>query len=153
VLLREFLITVTASVGVVGNGVVTGIPIGTNVTLTAGSGACAVSVTRTSPANCVDPCATGSLVGVSGVECVGTTYTLHFYTATGTTVTASAGQVSGNSVINIPQGTNVTLTATASCGTQTVDVNSPSSCTPCTEPQLILNAATECSGTTYSVYA
>jgi len=146
-------ITVTASAGTVGNGVVTGIPIGTDVILSAGSGDCAVSVTRNSPIECDYPCLSPTpLISVGGASCFGSTYSVHFIVAPSTTVVPSVGILNGNSVTNIPQGTNVTLTATASCGTQTVDVNSPSYCVPCTEPQLILNAATECSNGFYSVY-
>jgi len=145
--------TVTTSAGVVSGNIVSGIPIGTNVTLTAGNGACTVSVTRTSPENCINPCATSSLVGVSGVVCNGTTYTVNLVASAGVSINPSAGVLSGSSVINIPLGTNLTLTATASCGTQTVSVNSPASCIPCTEPQLTLNAPTSCTGSTYSIYA
>jgi len=145
---------VQTNLGTVGVGVITNIPIGQSVTLTAGSGSCAVSITRTSPTSCDYPCwNTTPLIGVGGTSCLGTTYSVHFYTASGITVTPSAGVLSGNSVINIPLGTNVILTATASCGSQTISVNSPVGCVPCTEPQLTLNAPTSCSGSTYSVYA
>lgn len=50
------------------------------------------------------------------------------------TISASAGTVSGNSVINIPAGTNVTITATLNGCTKSITVNSPTCTASCITP-------------------
>ncbi|WP_460966073.1 DUF11 domain-containing protein, partial [Spirosoma litoris] len=82
------------------------------------------------------------------------TYSVSLYSSTAN-VLASAGTVSGSSVINIPVGTPVSVTASNGSGCITVStVESPASCpvTPtCTQPKLTTGQPI-CSGNgTYSV--
>jgi hypothetical protein len=120
--------TITSTAGTVFGYLVTGIPLATEVTITATSGTCTNSVTVSSPTNCTTPCATTAVsYGLSG--CLGTTYTVFIGNPNSATITATAGTVSATAITNIPIGTNVTLTATATgCTSEIVTLNSPASC-------------------------
>jgi GEVED domain/Pregnancy-associated plasma protein-A len=68
--------------------------------------------------------------GVANVQTVcgsGNMYSVTYTNASNYTVTTSAGTISGNSVINIPVGTNVTLTVSdaAGCGGNQQTITSP----------------------------
>jgi uncharacterized repeat protein (TIGR01451 family) len=130
---------VTASAGTVGNGMVSGIPVGTNVTITATqSTGCVSTLTVQGPTSCqANPnCIMPSLI-VGQPACEGnTTYTVSFYADHGT-VTVSAGTISGNSVINIPIGQDLTIRATDGTCVSTSVVPRPSNCSdPCENPSL-----------------
>ena len=120
--------TITSTAGTVFGYLVTGIPLATEVTITATSGTCTNSVTVSSPTNCTTPCATAA-VSYSLSSCLGTTYTVFIGNPNSATITATAGTVSATAITNIPIGTNVTLTATATgCTSEIVTLNSPASC-------------------------
>ena len=119
---------ISSSAGVVSGNSVTGIALGTAVTITATSGTCTSSVTVSSPSNCTTPCATAA-VSYSVGSCSGTTYSVSITNPSGATILASAGTVTTTAIINIPVGTDVTLTATASgCTSQVVTLNAPVCC-------------------------
>ncbi|HLO53291.1 MAG TPA: hypothetical protein VK169_03330, partial [Saprospiraceae bacterium] len=129
--------TISANAGTVSGNSVINIPIGTNVAITSSNGAgCTSILTYTSPASCVTTCSYPDLTVGEGI-CVGTTYTVSLTETTGATITLSAGTRVGNTVINIPIGTNVTITATnGACISQTV-VTSPASCIDlCSNPAI-----------------
>jgi hypothetical protein len=132
--------TISANAGTVSGNSVINIPIGTNVAITSSNGAgCTSILTYTSPASCVTTCSYPDLTVGEGI-CVGTTYTLSLTETTGATITVSAGTRVGNTVINIPIGTNVTITATnGACVSQTV-VTSPASCIDlCSNPAISIS--------------
>ena len=142
--------TITASVGTVSGNTVTGIPVGTNLTITATSGACSAAVSVNSPADCSTPCATPG-VSIGGPVCNGTTYSVTFSNPNGATITASAGTVGANSITGIALGTAVTITATASgCADQVITIAAPTNCVSCIAP-LLTAGNTICNGATYSV--
>jgi uncharacterized repeat protein (TIGR01451 family) len=133
---------VTASAGTVANGMVSGIPVGTNVTITATqSTGCVSTLTVQGPASCqANPnCIMPSLI-VGQPACEGNnTYTVSFYADHGT-VTVSAGTISGNSVINIPIGQDLTIRATDGTCVSTSVVPRPSNCSdPCENPSVSLS--------------
>ncbi|MFT3933610.1 MAG: tandem-95 repeat protein [Chitinophagaceae bacterium] len=139
--------TVTASAGTVSGNTVTGIAIGTNVTLTATvAGGCNASVTVNSPADCTTSCATAG-VSVSAAICNGATYSVNIVNPNGAVITVSAGTLSATAVTNIPVGTNLVLTATASgCTPQTITITSPSKAAP-----LLTVSSAVCNGANYTV--
>jgi hypothetical protein len=149
---------VTASAGTITGNTVTGIPTGTDVTITATStnGCATNTVIVTSPVNCPlsNTCTPPALSAGNGV-CNGTgNYSVTFSADPGSTITVSAGVVSGNSVINVPVGTNVLITATAAGGgcSSSILVNSPADCsTPCVTPSASFSQGVS-TGTTYKVY-
>ncbi|MCX6218563.1 hypothetical protein [Spirosoma sp.] len=151
--------TVTASAGTVSGNTVTGIPVGTNVTLTANpsSAACTAATTTVNSPNCTVPCTNQPTISGSGTcDASGTTYTINFTTGGGvSTVTASAGTVSGNTVTGIPVGTNVTLTAnpsSAACTAATTTVSSPNCNPACLNPPSISGTGVcDANGTTYTI--
>ncbi|WP_460963586.1 Ig-like domain-containing protein, partial [Spirosoma litoris] len=145
--------TITASAGTLSGTIVSGIPVGTNVILTASSGAsCANSTTVTSPASCpANPSCSQPQLSVGQPICNGSTYTVAFSLNGAGTVTTSAGTVSGNTVINIPIGTNVVVTATNGSCVSNLSVGSPASCTNACENPAITLGAPICNGSTYSV--
>ena len=136
--------TVTASVGTVNGSVVSGIPVGTNVVLTATqSESCISSLTVVSPVTCTptDGCVLPKL-SVGQPICNQTNYTVSF-TVSGGTITTSAGTVIGNTITGIPIGTNIVITATnatgANCKAQ-VNVTSPTNCDkPCENPAVTIS--------------
>jgi gliding motility-associated-like protein len=148
---------VTASSGTISGNTVSGIPVGTNVVLTATSSSVCSAITRinvTSPSDCTNPpidCIVPSLSAGQGACSGNGTFSFAFNASVGAVITASSGIISGNIVTGIAVGTNVTITATnGSCATSII-VNSPTDCaSPCATPMLSLSAGI-CNGSTYSV--
>jgi hypothetical protein len=97
---------------------------------------CANGTTSTKTVNFYNP----GLSGITTACGAGNVYTITYPNPNNYIVTASAGTVSGNSVINIPSGTNVTLTVSDAngCGGNQQVVqspccslgSSPNACTP-----------------------
>ncbi|TAG18609.1 MAG: DUF11 domain-containing protein, partial [Cytophagales bacterium] len=145
---------VTASAGTVNGNTVTGILVGTNVTLSVGEDStCASSLTVVSPLSCNPPtkCVNPSLT-VGQPLCNATTYSVSF-TAIGGTVTTSAGTISGNSITGITIGTNVIITATNGECVVKINVTSPANCqNPCENPAVSISGPI-CSkdGKTYAI--
>ncbi len=73
-------------------------------------------------------------LSIDNVECSAdmTTYTISF--SSDATVSSSAGTISGNQVIDIPEGTDVTVTATLGSCTTTMDVMAPDCNCPTVNP-------------------
>ena len=130
------LTTGPGSYTITGN-VVSGIPVGTNLLLTAtnpNDGACAITLTAISPDDCGDPCP-DELISVSALgECAvdGNSYSVYFTLAPGATLTTIplVGTIGSNVITGIPAGTNITLIATsASCNlTDDILVTAPDCC-------------------------
>jgi gliding motility-associated-like protein len=115
----------TASSGTIIGNTVTGITVGTNVTLTATNGLCVTSMVVNSPIDCSLPCAT-PVVSFSAGICNGTTYSINISNPNAATITASAGNVTATNISNIPVGTNVIITSlTAGCSAQIISIFSP----------------------------
>ncbi|MCX6319085.1 MAG: hypothetical protein NTW29_17540, partial [Bacteroidetes bacterium] len=148
---------VTASAGTVSGNSVTGIPVGTNVTLTATStNNCATSVAVvTSPVSCPvsNTCTPPALSAGNGVCSGGGFYSVAFSADPGSSVSTSAGIINGNSIDNIPVGTNVVITATAAVGgcTTVLQVNSPSDCSTVCNTTAVSFTRPVSNGATYSV--
>jgi gliding motility-associated-like protein len=116
---------VTASSGTISGNTVTGITVGTNVTLTATSGSCVTSLIVNSPADCSAPCSTPTASFSAGV-CNGTTYSINFTNPNNATISATAGNVNTTTISAIPVGTNTTITVQiAGCSTQILTITSP----------------------------
>jgi gliding motility-associated-like protein len=147
--------TIVASSGTINGNTVNGIAVGTDLTLTAtSSNGCATSsISIISPTNCVTPrgCVNPILSAGQGT-CSGTgTYSFAFNVSQNADISASAGTVSGNTVINIPIGTTVILTAIDGLCSTSIQVNSPLDCsTPCGSPLASFSAGI-CNGDTYSI--
>ena len=147
--------TISASTGTISGNIITGIAVGTNVVLSATSlnGCATTNMTVTSPASCITPrgCVTPTLSAGQGV-CSGIgTYSFAFNVSDNATITSSAGTISGNTVINIPIGVVVTLTAIDGLCSTSLQINSPSNCsTPCASPVVSFSAGI-CNGNTYSI--
>jgi uncharacterized repeat protein (TIGR01451 family) len=150
---NDFGIVTTNAGTIVGNDIIN-IPIGTNITVTATNGACVASVNVGSPTDCNIPCRNPGIT-ISGPLCennAALTYKANFRIAPGTVVTASLGQVSGNTIINIPNGQPTIVTVTqAGCSTKSFTVP-PAVCENCEKPVLTVGLL-ECNQTsgTYSV--
>ncbi len=119
---------ISANMGtVLGNSVI-GIPLGTQVTITATTGICSSSVMVSSPLDCTTPCVT-SAVSYSVGNCLGTTYTIYITNPSSAILQASSGILTATAVINIPIGTNVTLSANSTgCTAQIITLSSPVGC-------------------------
>ncbi len=147
---------VTASAGTVSGTTVSGIPTGTNVTLTAKStnGCATTTAVVTSPASCPNSngCVPPSLTAGNGICNGGGVYSVVFSASAGATITTTTGTISGNTITGILTSANVTITATLAAGcSSSVTVNAPADCsTPCATPSASFSAGT-CSGATYTV--
>ncbi|WP_460640215.1 beta strand repeat-containing protein, partial [Larkinella harenae] len=125
--------------------------IGTSLSLTASNGICPPqSLTIASPVNCLPICPKPVLT-VSGPECNTTnnTYSVTF-TSSVAAVVASAGTVQGTTVLNIPFGTNVVISASNSCGVTSSTVVAPPTCSfpePCTAVAQLSVGQAVCLGT------
>ena len=140
---------ISASAGVVSGNSITGITLGTAVTITATSGTCTSSVTVSSPTDCTTPCL-ATAVSYSIGSCTGNTYSVSITNPSGASIVASAGTVTSTAIINIPVGTNVTITATITgCTAQTVTLNAPFCC-DLTAPTLSVVTQPTCSVATGS---
>jgi len=146
--------SVTISAGSISGNKVTGIAVGTNVTLTASNGTCISTITINSPTSCSDPCS-NPLLSVSGTKCKtdgSASYTIYFTKASSSvSVTTSAGTVSGDSIVNVPSSSSPTITATLSgCGTSTSIVVPAKQCPTCIKPALSAGDIS-CNGTSYTM--
>jgi large repetitive protein len=130
-----------------------------NATLTATTSCGEVTSLVVTAPSCPVPatCTQVPSLSVGNALCTGTgTYTVSF-SATNGTVTSSAGTVSGNTVINIPVGTNAVLTITptsASCSGQSITVTSPVSCAApsCSDGSVGISYSTVCNNNgTYNI--
>lgn len=143
---------VTASVGTINGNTITGIPLGANVTITAtGSATCINTVTVIAPTTCPTTCSLPKLTLGQGL-CNGTTYAVSFTTDKGI-VSSNAGIISGNSITNIPLGTDVIVTATDGVCMSKVSTKSPVSCSIVSPSPVISLSGPLCSadGSTYSL--
>ena len=121
---------ISSNFGIVSGNSITGIPLGTSVTITASSGTCSNSVIVVSPIDCTSPCS-ATRVSYSIGACLGATYNVSISNPNSINITATAGIVTTSSITGIPIGTDVTITATASgCTPEIVTLNSPSRCLP-----------------------
>ena len=116
---------VTVSSGSISGNTVSGITVGTNVTLTATNGMCVTSMVVNSPIDCSSPCAIPMASFSAGI-CNGTTYSINISNPNNALITASVGTVTTTSINNIPVGTNVNITVQkAGCSTQIITITSP----------------------------
>ncbi|WP_353084892.1 hypothetical protein [Flavobacterium sp.] len=137
---------ISSNTGTISGNSITGIAIGSSVTITATNGACSNSLIISSPNDCNTPCASSS-VSYSVGSCQGTTYSVSIANPNGVSISASSGTVTSASIVDIPIGTNVTITSTATgCIPEIVSLISPSA----TAPNLIVSGAV-CNGATYNV--
>src|SRR5690606_4790293 len=108
-------ITLTASSGTVVGNTISGIPLGTNLIVTASNGAGCTSSTATvaGPVTCPSDCTFPNLTVGNGVcDGVGSsTYSVAFSLNPSTSITTNAGAITGNTITGIPIGTNVIVTA------------------------------------------
>ncbi|MFC5409368.1 Ig-like domain-containing protein [Larkinella bovis] len=146
---------VTASAGVVSNGVISSIPLGVALVVTA-SNSCGQSSVLTVPAAVCPPVNCTALAGLSVGQAIcqnGSSYIARVAAGGGTTLSVLGGSLS-NGVVTGTVGTNVTVVATTGCDTRTLIINSPSSCTSvpvCSQP-LVSLAGPVCQGSSYSVH-
>ncbi|HRP42963.1 MAG TPA: hypothetical protein PLM26_12530, partial [Saprospiraceae bacterium] len=147
--------SISASAGTVSGNRVIDIPLGTNVTITSSNEAdCNSTITVTGPTVCQTTCNYPTLNVGQGVCSGNNTYSVSFTESTGAVISVNAGTISGNSVINIPLGTNVELTAANGACVVKITVISPQSCGDiCDQPHVSVSR-TECSAdnASYSVY-
>jgi hypothetical protein len=130
------------------------VPLGTNVTLTAGNGTCVDDIRAfVAPTDC-PPCVAPALT-LTGPTCdtATGTYSVEYTTSAGTSITASSGLVTPTMITGITIGTNVTVVASSACGARTMETMfSPVTCpvTPaCALVELSIGQAVCQDGTTY----
>jgi gliding motility-associated-like protein len=152
---------ITTTAGTVSGDKVIGVPKNIAVTITASNGTGCSTVLKVNTPNTDCPnnstaCVTPKLVAGNGV-CNGSTWEFSFTEITGALISVSSGTISGNKVIGIAVGTNVTIIASnnPTC-VVSLNVSSPANCSstdPC-EKQLISIGGTKCNatGTAYSIF-
>ncbi|MCZ2102541.1 MAG: T9SS type A sorting domain-containing protein, partial [Chitinophagales bacterium] len=128
--------TVTSDYGVVGAGVITGIPAGQAVTVTVSFPGCPaqVVVVPAPECSCEDPVLT-----IGDIVCDGDSYSITYYHS-GDDIVASAGVVNGNRIENIPLGTSITVTSSIEAGCETSNtLTGPTDCpVDCDFPNLTM---------------
>jgi gliding motility-associated-like protein len=116
---------ITVNSGTISGNTVTGIALGTNVTITAANGLCVTSMVVNSPIDCSSPCAIPMASFSAGI-CNGSTYNINISNPNNASITASLGNVTTTSINNIPVGTNVNITAQIlGCSAQIITITSP----------------------------
>lgn len=132
---------ITTSAGIVSGNTVSDIPLSTDVTITAkNSTGCPQSATVLGPKSCPENCILPQL-SVGQAICTGLgSYSVSFTETTGATLQINAGTRSVNSILNIPLGTSLVITAKkGSCEVGYI-VSSPSGCdNPCANPRISLS--------------
>ena len=130
--------TISTDEGVIQGNEVVDIPLGTTVTITSSFGGnCETSIEVGSPVGCDEDCENPNLSVSQGVCDGDGGYSVSFIETTGANVTATAGTVDGNSVVDIPLGTNLTIIATNGDCLSTIVVESPENCDdPCSNPAI-----------------
>ena len=148
--------SITTTAGTISGGQILNIPIGTNLSVKASNGTgCETILDVISPEPC-DPTCVFSNLSVGQPICKGTTYSVSYKVDIGT-VTANAGTVFGDSIVNIPIGTYLVVTGTNTVGSAIcrvhIAVPSPESCTitDCTNPGISVSGPLCTSNTTYTV--
>lgn len=124
--------TISADFGTIGGSTITNIPIGNHVTVTATNGEnCTQTLVVMSPTSCNVSCEFPKLTAGQPLCTANNTYAVSFSNDLGN-VSVSFGTISGNSVINIPIGTNIIITATNGNCVSRVSIESPTDCdVPC----------------------
>jgi hypothetical protein len=145
-------LSVSPSVGIIGSNEIIGIPVGTDITLTASNTACGTM--ETIPVSAPLCCPDAPVASVGEVSCVdGSTYQYSFIASPGATAVSTSGLVSGNTV-TVAVGTNDTLTVynRVDCEAVVLFVNSPVDCNiACVQPDLTIGNSVCTDGETYSV--
>ena len=145
---------ISVSSGSIGATKISGIALGTNITITANNGAnCSQSLTVVSPAACPG---TGGCVypklTVGQPLCSTSTWSVSFSTDIGT-VSTNFGTISGNSIINIPFNQNITVTAANGSCVTSENITAPTNCgVPCANsPISISGPVCETNSATYKI--
>ena len=141
--------TVTSTAGTVIGSSITGIPLGTDVTITASNGAgCETSMDITGPDTCPTDCNVPDLsVGQAVCDSIGsTTYTVSYTESTGAGIVVIGGTDNNDGTLSGTLGTAMTITASNGDCEVIVGVSSPVACDdPCANPPISIGGAT-CSG-------
>jgi gliding motility-associated-like protein len=120
--------SVTASAGTILGNTVTDIPFGTDVTITASNGlGCEVSQTITGLTNCPVDCEYPNLT-VGKAVCQGNNTYSFTFSSNGSVTKTTAGIITGNTVTNIPIGTDVVISAENDNCINVLTVLSPANC-------------------------
>jgi guanyl-specific ribonuclease Sa len=147
--------SIITTAGTISGGQILNIPIGTNLSVKASNGTgCETTLDVISPEPC-DPTCVFSNLSVGQPICKGTTYSVSYKVDIGT-VTANAGTVYPDSIVNVPIGTYLVVTGTNTVGSAIcrvhIAVPSPASCLDeCTNPGISVSGPQCTSSTTYSV--
>ncbi|MFC5409367.1 hypothetical protein ACFPMF_08625 [Larkinella bovis] len=147
---------VTANVGTINTvtQMITGIPAGQNLIVTATSSCSGITSSTVVAPNCTVPVGCTLTAGLSVGQAVcldGTTYLVSVTANSGATLSVSGGTINGN-VITGTVGTSVTVVANvAGCDSQTAIIASPVSCTTACVNPLVSIAGTVCGVNSYSV--
>ncbi|PCH74678.1 MAG: hypothetical protein COB98_10010, partial [Flavobacteriaceae bacterium] len=140
-------VAVVEGVGVVDlvNSTITGIPLGTNITVKAtNTGGCSTLISVKGPLTCPDTCIQPDLVVGQPVCSDSGSYKVILKEATGASLSSSVGTIVDNTLLVPLTSTQVTITATNGECTQSLTLFAPIDCeTPCAEPGFSL-AGVEC---------
>jgi uncharacterized repeat protein (TIGR01451 family) len=144
---------VIANAGNIVNGRVENIPIGTTLILTAIEDQdCETTISFISPPVCNQLCIYPDLSAGQGICLSASLWEFSFAVSPGASISVNAGTITGNTVTNIPIGTNVTITATDDGCTVSITVISPEDCRDiCETPPVSIGGALCLSNGNYEV--
>ncbi|WP_332368954.1 hypothetical protein [Spirosoma telluris] len=116
---------VSVNAGTISGNAITGIPVGTNLIVTATDGTCVTRVNVVSPVSCTNPCDNPG-ISLSGPLCddKGTnTYYLYYTLTAGASVKVSQGVASNGLITGVPSGMPLSLTVSmAGCPDKVVTI-------------------------------
>ncbi|WP_460938993.1 beta strand repeat-containing protein, partial [Spirosoma humi] len=132
-------VTVTASAGVISGNIISGISLGTSLTLTAVSSTCSLTQVIPISAPTCPPVCQNPVLTVTGPVCDPVTglSSVSFVASAGASVTANVGVVNAlvNTITGLPANTNVVVSASVAGGCVTTrTVVTGAVCTTCTQP-------------------
>jgi len=148
--------SVNSNLGTISPNAVTNIPLGTDLIILAQSAAgCIQSISVKGPLSCPEDCYLPILtVGQPVCSSDPAVYQFGFSELIGASISVTSGSISNNSIINIPIGTDATITATNGQCQISYTVKSPTNCTnSCFNPRMSLSGPV-CDAVlnTYSIY-
>ncbi|WP_158640515.1 DUF7507 domain-containing protein [Anseongella ginsenosidimutans] len=145
---------VTATAGTVdaANNMITGIPLGTGITVTSSCSGSSVTAQVAGLATCPDDCVMPDLTLGQPLCGTGNTYTVSYSESTGAAIMVTGGTDNGDGTITGTIGTAITVMASNGNCTSTLTVTSPVGCdVPCKNPSISIGG-TQCASDGSATY-
>jgi len=138
---------INLNAGIISGNVITGVPLGVDLKIVAQNNGCLQTILVSGPISCHTTCQL-PLLTLGQPVCDGNisnTYSSSFTLLTQATISTNAGSISGNSIIDIPVGIDLIITATQGQCNVSYRVKSPANCVKTCPKPLISFSGPICS--------